>query len=202
MRLLIADDHDLLREMLRDLMGSQPDIEVETARDFAEAEQRVAELGRFDLILLDWDMPGMNGLAGVAAMQSHSPATRVAILSGTASPQAASEALAAGAAGYVPKTLTPASLIDAARRMTAGEQFVPQDFNADPVEGHPLTSQLSAREREVLERLTQGKSNKEIARELDIREPTVKLHVKTLFGKIGATNRTQAAMIAKEAGLF
>ena len=86
-----------------------------------------------------------------------------------------------------------------------GEQYAPLEFmraEEDDTPDHPLAERLSRRELQVLECLTQGKSNKEIARELDIREPTVKLHVKKLYRKINANNRTQAAMIAKEAGLF
>ena len=113
-------------------------------------------------------------------------------------------ALAAGAAGFLPKTLSGKSLVNAVRFMAMGEQYAPLDFMRaeDEAASNPLAERLSRRELEVLEGLTLGKSNKEIARDLDLREPTVKLHVKTLYRKIGASNRTQAAMIAKEAGLF
>ena len=88
--------------------------------------------------------------------------------------------------------------------MAMGEQYAPMEFMRapEPEEMHPLAAKLSQRERDVLKGLTEGKSNKEIARDLDIREPTVKLHMKTLYRKIGATNRTQAAMIARDEGLF
>ena len=131
-------------------------------------------------------------------------AHRVAIISGTATREVAEAALQAGAAGFLPKTLSAKSLINAIRFMAMGEQYAPLDFMRAEEEGesHPLAELLSQRELQVLEGLTYGKSNKEIARDLDIREPTVKLHVKTLYRKIGAANRTQAAMIAKEQGLF
>ena len=88
--------------------------------------------------------------------------------------------------------------------MAMGEQYAPIEFMTavDDVTSNPLAEKLTARELQVLKGLTEGKSNKEIARDLDVLEPTVKLHVKTLYRKIGAANRTQAAMIAREAGLY
>lgn len=88
--------------------------------------------------------------------------------------------------------------------MAMGEQYAPLDFMtaADETKSNPLAEKLTERELQVLEGLTKGLSNKEIARDLDIQEPTVKLHMKTLYRKVGAANRTQAALIAREAGLF
>jgi len=104
----------------------------------------------------------------------------------------------------VPKTLSAKSMINAVRFMAMGEQYAPVDFMTavETAPSNPLADKLSARELEVLKGLTEGKSNKEIARDLDITEPTVKLHMKTLFRKVDASNRTQAALIAREAGLF
>ena len=104
----------------------------------------------------------------------------------------------------MPKTLPAKSLVNAIRFMAAGEQYVPPEFmsGAAEPEEHPLARSLTAREMQVLQGLTEGKSNKEIARDLNLSEPTVKLHVRTLYRKIGASNRTQAALIAREQGLF
>jgi two-component system nitrate/nitrite response regulator NarL len=105
----------------------------------------------------------------------------------------------------VPKTLAAKTLVNAVRFMAMGEKYAPIDFMTadDPtVAPNPLAQKLSRRELQVLEGLSKGKSNKEIARDLDLQEPTIKLHVKTLYRKIGAANRTQAALIAKEEGLF
>ncbi|WP_375691802.1 response regulator transcription factor [Pseudooceanicola sp. LIPI14-2-Ac024] len=204
MRILIADDHDLLRDTLMLYIGNEPGIEAESAPDLATAERMIAAGHGYDLVLLDFTMPGMNGLDGLRSVMDLDGAHRVAIISGTASREVAEAALAAGAAGFLPKTLSAKSLINAIRFMAMGEQYAPLDFMRaeEEDESHPLAEILSQRELQVLEGLTQGKSNKEIARDLDIREPTVKLHVKTLYRKIGAANRTQAAMIAKEQGLF
>jgi DNA-binding NarL/FixJ family response regulator len=155
-------------------------------------------------VLLDLNMPGMNGLNGLKKALALKGGQRVALISGEATREIAEKALEAGAAGFVPKTLPAKSLINAVRFMAMGEQYAPLDFMtaAVPTQNNPLADKLSPRELQVLKGLTEGKSNKEIARDLDIQEPTVKLHVKTLYRKVGAANRTQAAMIAREAGLF
>ncbi|WP_085789981.1 response regulator transcription factor [Roseivivax jejudonensis] len=203
MRILIADDHDLLRETLDMFLTSEGGIETETAADYTEAERLVSE-SAFDLVLLDFSMPGMQGLDGLARMMAMPGDHRVAIISGTADQDVAQQTLASGAAGFLPKTLSAKSLINAVRFMAMGEQYAPLEFlrAPTPVAQHPLAEKLSQREFEVLRGLTEGKSNKEIARDLDIREPTVKLHMKTLYRKIGVSNRTQAAMIARDEGLF
>ena len=114
------------------------------------------------------------------------------------------QALEVGAAGFVPKTLPAKSMINAVKFMAMGEQYAPIDFMTalEDSPSHPLAEKLSPRELQVLKGLTEGKSNKEIGRDLDITEPTVKLHMKTLYRKVGVSNRTQAALIAREAGLF
>ena len=204
MRVLIADDHDLLRDMLVMFLSAQGEIETNTAANVDEACTRVEEDDPYDLILLDLNMPGMNGLAGLDRVMALKGGQRVALMSGEATREIAEKALDAGAAGFVPKTLPAKSMINAVRFMAMGEQYAPIDFMTavDEAPVNPLAEKLSPRELQVLKGLTEGKSNKEIARDLDLQEPTVKLHVKTLYRKVGAANRTQAALIAREAGLF
>jgi two-component system, NarL family, nitrate/nitrite response regulator NarL len=204
MRVLIADDHELLRDTL-DLWFQRDGIEVTPARDLPGALAAVAAAPPFDLIMLDYGMPGMDGLDGLSRMLAECKGARVALISGIAEREVAEKALAMGAAGFLPKTLPARSLVNAVRFMQMGEQYAPLDFmTAVPGQApaNPLAERLSPRELQVLEKLCEGKANKEIAIALGIQEPTVKLHMKTLYRKIGANNRTQAALIAKRAGLF
>ncbi len=204
MKILIADDHDLLKDTLVLFLQGEGNIETVTASDFDGAISIVDTKGPFDLVMLDYNMPGMNGLEGLKKALAYNGGQTVALMSGIATRAVAEEALALGAAGFVPKTLSAKSLVNAVRFMAMGEQYAPIDFMTQEEEAapNPLAEKLSRRELQVLEGLSQGKSNKEIARDLDLQEPTIKLHVKTLYRKIGAGNRTQAALIAKQEGLF
>ncbi|MDA8635501.1 response regulator transcription factor [Rhodobacteraceae bacterium] len=205
MRILIADDHDLLRETLSMFLASEGSIDTALASTLDAALDLIQSEEKFDLIMLDYNMPGMAGLNGLKRAMEASGGSPVALMSGIASRSVAEEALSFGAAGFVPKTLAAKTLANAVRFMAMGEKYAPIDFMTadDPtVAPNPLAQKLSRRELQVLEGLSKGKSNKEIARDLDLQEPTIKLHVKTLYRKIGAANRTQAALIAKEEGLF
>ena len=205
MKILIADDHDLLRDTLVLFVEGEGSIESVTASNLDEALAIMDAQGSFDLIMLDYNMPGMSGLNGLKRALTHNGENKVALMSGIATRSVAEEALSLGAAGFVPKTMSAKSLINAVKFMAMGEKFAPIDFMTAEDEAaapNPLAEKLSRRELQVLEGLSQGKSNKEIARDLDLQEPTIKLHVKTLYRKIGAGNRTQAALIAKAEGLF
>jgi two-component system, NarL family, nitrate/nitrite response regulator NarL len=192
MKVLLADDHDLVRDTLAAYLMREPGIEVATAADFPSVAKRIKSEGQFDLVLLDYNMKALELTGG----------RPVAIISGSATKAVAEEALAAGAMGFLPKSMAARSLIHAIRFMAAGEKYAPLDFMSTKDEDdNPFVAQLSKRELEVLKGLMKGQSNKEIARDIELQEVTVKLHVKTLCRKINARNRTHAAMIAKEAGL-
>ena len=203
MKVLIADDHELVRDTLAAFLDHERDIQTVAVADLGAACIAARE-AIFDLILLDYAMPGMNGLDGLAEAIAASDGRPVAIMSGTAPKSTAQAALDAGAIGFLPKTMGARSLVNAIRFMASGEVFVPVDFMtaAEPEEANPLAKRLSQRELEVLGGLCRGLSNKEIARELELQEVTIKLHVKTLCRKLRVKNRTQAALTAKEAGVF
>lgn len=198
-KLLLADDHGLVRETIADYLRSQGGYQVSSAGSLDEAMQIETDHGPHDLILLDYAMPGMDALAGMARMQEHAGCP-VAILSGTASADVARRALRAGAAGFVPKTLGPEMLIAAVNEMVGGGIYRPLDFLAESDDDASDVA-LTPRELDVLKGLSEGKANKEIARELEIQEVTVKLHVKTLSRKLNARNRTHAAMLGRDLGL-
>jgi DNA-binding NarL/FixJ family response regulator len=203
MRVLVADDHDLVRGTLCAFLSNEPDMETAGAATLDEALDRIAREGAFDVVLLDYQMPGMNGLEGLSKCLAANAGGHVAVISGLASRAVARAALAGGAVGFLPKTMTPESLANAVRFMATGEQYAPLHlFSGEEAESEPdaFAARLSEREREVLRCLMRGLSNKQIALELDLREPTIKLHLKTLCRKLDANNRTHAAMIAKEHG--
>ncbi len=202
MRILLADDHDLVRETIAAFLEREADAHVQVVATLPEALEAVGTGRPFDVILLDYNMPGMNGLEGLTRMLQEVPkSSSVAILSGTASPEIAETAIKSGARGFVPKTLASRSMASAVKFMAAGEVYAPFDFmqgKAGTTENSPLTT----REQQVLAGICQGKSNKEIARDHDLQEVTVKLHVKTLSRKLNARNRTHAAMIARDRNLI
>lgn len=203
MRILLADDHDLVLETLGAFLTAQGDFEVETCGSLDAALEMIGNRPKYDLTLLDYSMPGMDGLAGLQRALDVSFGQPVAIMSGTATKAVAQEAIDAGAVGFLPKTMAAKSLVNAVKFMAMGETYVPLDFlNAEEdAPETPLAKLLSEREMQVLKCLCRGMANKEIARELDLQEVTIKLHVKTLSRKLEAKNRTHAAMIGKEAGI-
>jgi two-component system, NarL family, nitrate/nitrite response regulator NarL len=191
-RILVADDHDLVRETIAAYLEAEGFEEVQLASDVGQALEKVAK-GAFDLVLVDYDMPGMDGLSGLARLITANRPSPVALISGAISPDAAALALEMGAAGFVPKTLGSRNLVAAVKAMMGGEVFAPVSMIARGPEGL-----LSSREQDVLRGICAGKSNKEIARDYGLQEVTVKLHVKTMSRKLGAKNRTHAAMIARD----
>ena len=204
MRILLADDHDLVLETLSAFLSTQGDMEVETCKSLEAACEKIKKDAVYNLVLLDYSMPGMEGLDGLREAIEIANKTPVAIMSGTANKAVARDVLDAGAIGFLPKTIAAKSLVNAVKFMSMGETYVPHDFmNAqeEPSPENALSKLLSEREMQVLNGLCRGLSNKELARELDLQEVTIKLHVKTLCRKLEAKNRTHAAMIGKEAGI-
>ncbi len=201
MRILVADDHDLVRDTIAAYLDDKDVEEVRTVSTLDDAVDAATRTGAFDLVLLDYQMPGMNGLEGLDRMKRANREKPVAILSGTATRDVAQAALSAGAQGFIPKTLAARSLLTAARFMAAGEVYAPAEY-MQQVAPSPGQIGLSKREFDVLRGICQGKSNKEIGRDHNLQEVTVKLHVKTLSRKLQARNRTHAAMIARDRGLI
>jgi len=209
MRLLIADDHALILDMLQNFLGQEKDMQIVAATDMQDAMSAVSAQPAFDLALLDYDMPGMDGLDGLRRFMENNSAPPAVILSGHAARDVAQRAVNMGARGFLPKSMPAQSLLHAIRFMALGEKYVPVDIlfstdqaDASPAPDGPSATALTARELDVLKALCDGKTNKEIARDLGLREPTIKLHVKTLYRRLGASNRTQAAMIARSWGIY
>ncbi len=199
-RVLIADDHELVRAALASYLSDAIGAHIAEAATLQGALETIRSEGPFDLVLLDYTMPGMSLPAGLTeALQANAPAP-VALLSGTAPPEVARRALAAGARGFVPKSIAPDTMVAAVRHMMAGHIFRPQEF-LDSASDTQANVHITPREMDVLRGVMAGKSNKEIARDLDIQEVTIKLHVKTICRKLRARNRTHAAMLARDLDL-
>jgi two-component system nitrate/nitrite response regulator NarL len=201
LRILLADDHTLFLEGVSAVLTSDPELEVSTALSQEDAMARMQADAEYDLVILDYQMPGMNGLSGLARMVDARKGAPVALMSGTVRRHVIDKALELGAVGFLPKTMSAASMIRAVKFMAAGERFVPLEILQDAGEG-PAGTTLSLRETQVLRALAEGQSNKEIATALNIQEATVKVHVKTVFRKLGAKNRTHAALLAYELMIF
>ncbi|KMK67817.1 response regulator transcription factor [Puniceibacterium sp. IMCC21224] len=202
LRILIADDHDMVRDTLAMFLETDGTAQTLMAKNLDEALKSMRTNGPFDLVLLDYTMPGMKGLEGLKEALLISGGHPVGIISGTGTRLIAEQALEMGAMGFLPKTMPAKSLVNAIKFMAAGEVYAPVGFMSgkeDPPETD-FEKTLSEREKQVLRGLMGAKSNKEIARDLELQEVTIKLHVKTLCRKLSAKNRTDAAIMARDAG--
>lgn len=201
MKLILADDHALIRRGLRDCIEQIDDsIEVLEAEDLTGVRDMLAKLQHVDLLLLDLYMPGMNGFAGLDIIRCRWPDIRVAVISGSVVPEDVLGVLERGACGFVPKSLDLRCLQNAVRLMLSGERYLPamvMDIlrERDQAVSAPAVGGLSRREREVWGLLRDGRTNKEIGRFLGLQEVTVKMYVRNLLRKLGVANRTQAAML-------
>jgi DNA-binding NarL/FixJ family response regulator len=203
-RVLLVDDHQLLRDSLRSLLDAQPDIDVVgTAADGLEALDAAAAV-RPDVVLMDLSMPRMGGVEATRKLLEQLPGTQVVVLTSFPDQDLIVDSVAAGAVGYLLKDAAPEAVVTAVRSAAAGES---------PLDGRVartlLTAQnrpsagasLTERERQVLRLVARGLANKQIARHLGIAERTVKAHLTSAFQRIGATDRTQAALWAARHGL-
>jgi two-component system, NarL family, response regulator LiaR len=199
-RVLIADDHAVVRQGLRTFLDLQDDIEVVgEAADGAEAVALAERLAP-DVVLMDLVMPGVDGVEAIRRLRERAPATRAVVLSSFIDDDRLFPVVRAGAAGYLLKDVQPAELVDAIRTVHGGGALLHPQVAARllaEVAGDPLTP----REREVLSLVGRGMANKVIARELGLAEKTVKAHVSSILGKLGVADRTQAALYAVREGL-
>jgi DNA-binding NarL/FixJ family response regulator len=208
-RILVADDHPVVRDGLVVMLGTQPDFEVVgVAATGTEAVARAAEL-QPDVLLLDLEMPGQDGVQALAELQASSPQVRALVFTAFDTDKRTVGAVRAGAQGYLLKGAPREELFNAIRVVSGGgsllqpvvasrllERITAPEGGAD--DGHEA---LTEREQDVLRLLAEGKPNKEIAAELFISQRTVKFHVSAILSKLGAGNRTEAVRLAVQRGL-
>lgn len=208
-RLLIADDHAVVREGLRALFATEPDIElVGEAADGIEAVGKAMSL-KPDVILLDMLMPRMNGLEAIGEIRKQNPQARILVLTSFAEDDKVFPAIKSGALGYLLKDSSPQELMNAIRSVARGEASLHptiarkliRELN-QPAAGRPPTADpLTDREVEILRYVAQGMTNDEIAGKLVISERTVRTHVSNILDKLHLANRTQAALYALKEGI-
>jgi DNA-binding NarL/FixJ family response regulator len=202
-RVLLVDDHAVVRAGLRLFLADQADLEVVgEADDGASAVVRALELGP-DVVLMDLRMPGLDGIEATRQIRAALPQTAVVVLTTYTDTANVGKAIAAGAIGYVPKDVPPPELAATIREAAHGVLHLAPVVQrtllqalAAPRDAEPDPEELTEREREVLVLLAEGRSNKEIARQLHVSERTVKGHVGHVLGKLGMVSRTQAAVYA------
>lgn len=208
MKVLLADDHALFREGVRLVLENlvAGDLEVVEADDFLQALAAVRQDPGIEIALIDLNMPGMDGFSGVAALKRTAPDLHLVVVSASEDPLDIRRVLDAGASGFIGKSSSSAAMLGGIRSVLAGETFISPPVEVPPSSAATelpgaVAAQLTPRQRDVLAMLRQGKSNKEIARDLDLAEITVKLHVTAILRALGVENRTQAAILAAKLGV-
>jgi DNA-binding NarL/FixJ family response regulator len=200
-RILSVDDHPLLQEGIAAMIRSQPDMElVGEARNGREALQKFRETAP-DVTLMDLRLPDMNGIDVMIAIRAEFPEARIVVLTTFEGDAEIQRALAAGARGYLLKSMPPRELLDAIRQVQAGKKRIPTEIVARLAE-HLSDESLTAREVEVLRQVAGGNRNRDIAEHLFISEETVKVHVKHIMDKLGANDRTEAVSIGIRRGII
>ena len=211
MKILVADDHVLfrsgMRHVLRELDGA---VDVIEAGNFDAVHREMETHRDMDLALVDLDMPGMNGWTGVKTLSQSFPDIPLVMVSGSETAEHVRRALANGAMGYIPKTSGVDVMVAALRLVLSGGVYLPPTLLGD--EGGPGNApirriedgapHLTRRQLDVLRLMAEGRSNKEIARILDIAEGTVKIHVSAVIDVLGCANRTEAVTTATRMGLI
>jgi DNA-binding NarL/FixJ family response regulator len=213
-RVLVVDDHEMFSEALVMLLRRQPDVRlVGSARDAEEALAMLDVGGgdEPDVILMDLDMPGLDGIQATRRIREVSPDAKVVVLTALQDPEVIADALAAGACGYVPKTRAVEELMDVVRRAAAGELVMPERDLAPVLEqlrngrvedpDRRALKRLTPRETEILKALAGGETTSRIAEDLGISALTVQSHVKSILAKLGVHSKIEAVTLAWRSGI-
>jgi two-component system, NarL family, response regulator LiaR len=207
-RVLIADDHAILRKGIRALLGTEPDMEVVGETGDGLETVALARALRPDVILMDLMMPKMDGIEATRQITAEQPGARILVLTSFAADDKVFPAIKAGALGYILKDSGPAELVQAIHQVYQGQPSLEPAIAlkvlyevSHPSQQPPTPDPLTERELQVLRLIAQGKSNREIADQLVVTELTVRTHVSNVLGKLHLASRTQAALYALKEGL-
>ncbi|HEY2457036.1 MAG TPA: response regulator transcription factor [Candidatus Acidoferrum sp.] len=200
-RVLSVDDHPLLREGIAAVINSQPDMHV--IADAASAHDGIEQFRKHqpDVTLMDLRLPDMNGVDTLIAIRNEFPAARIIMLTTFEGDVEIQRALEAGARAYILKSMPPKELVEVIRQVHVGRKRIPPQLAAQLAE-HMSDEALTAREVEVLRQIAEGNRNRDIGEKLFITEETVKVHIKHIMEKLGASDRTQAVAIAIRRGII
>jgi DNA-binding NarL/FixJ family response regulator len=199
-RILIADDHPVVREGLVTILGLQDDLEVVRQAGDGEEAHRLYEQLHPDILILDLRMPKKDGLEVLTELMVQRPRPRIIVLTNSPKAEDLRRALTAGAKGYLLKGAEPPQVWETIREVYAGKSSLPHEVAAQ-LANSMAQPELSQRELQVLKQMALGKSNKEIGQVLYISEHTVKNHVQAILEKLNAVGRTQAVALAAQRGL-
>lgn len=209
LNILIADDHDLVREGLKLTLGKLPEpVSFMEAGSADEVMQALADCPTINFIILDLHMPGANELELLATLCNEHPDIPVVILSAVEEPKVMQRTIDRGAAGFIPKSAANEVLVSALRLVLAGGVYIPTeilnrpavDTGSGPGRNTSVEATLTHRQIDVLDLLSNGESNKTIARKLGLSEHTVKIHITAIFRALGVNNRTEAALAYRALG--
>jgi two-component system, NarL family, response regulator len=200
-RVLIADDHPVVRDGLAAILGSQSDMKVVGQAGNGEEARTLFEKHQPDVVLLDLRMPRKDGLETLKMIREKQRAARIIILTTYGGDEDIFRSLKAGARGYLLKDAPRQHILEAIRAVHVGQKYIPADVAWKAAE-HALKPQVTSREIEVLQHMARGVSNKEIGAALFLSEGTVKTHVKSILAKLEAASRTEAVTVATRRGLI
>lgn len=213
MRIVIADDHSLFRDGMRHVLSAlSSEVTVMEAGTLDDVLTLIENSPELDLVILDLSMPGMNGSESIVQVKSLARGAPIVVISASEDRQDVMGALDAGAAGYIPKSVRGQVMLSALQLVMVGGTYVPtlvleENGSAHAPRGNAadaanLRALLTERQIDVLRLLAEGRPNKEIARHLHLAEGTVRVHVNAVLKALSARNRTEAALAARNAGLF
>jgi len=199
-RILLVDDHPVVRFGLAAIIGTQSDLKVVGEASSGAESVELALRHQPDIVMMDLRLPGMSGVEAMKMIHQELPETRFVVFTTYRGDEDIHQALEAGAQGYVLKGASHVELLTAIRTVVRGQRYIPPSVSTS-LAGRPPSSELTNRELQILELIVNGLSNKEIAAGLGITEGTVKWHVNVLLGHLKVSDRTQAAVAALRRGI-